>query len=110
MGEPVALPGVLARIEAVAGREAALRVAFEFGGESLHVPRCKRLDVEHRLHRSVGVGAALIAEHCAGETIYVPLARRVLVMHLSEQGLGTEDIARRLRISRQTVRRYRRGL
>lgn len=106
MTDALPLPGVLAEIEEIAGREAAIGVAMHFGGESIHVPRPEKIAPDHPLVLVVGSAAARIAARHAGERIYVPLARRVLVQHLSNLGHDTKEIALRLRISRSTVRQY----
>lgn len=102
------LPGVLAQIEEVVGREAALDLALALGGTPLYVPNANRLSPTHRLCAAVGIDAArLIAEHHHGEILDIPLARRPLARHLSLRGWSTGDIARRLNIALKTVRRYR---
>ena len=102
------LPGVLAEIEAVAGREAALEIALAFGGTDIYVSA--RGAHARAVIDAVGAGAwAAIVARLGGETVHVPLARRALVRHLSSQGVGTAEIARRLHITQRTARRYRRG-
>ena len=103
------LPGVLSEIEDVAGREAAIALALEFGGESLHVPRPSYLKDDHPLVRALGAEAARqVADHFTGEVLYVPRARRFVVFHLVDQGKSTREIARRLGIGTSTVSQYRR--
>ena len=102
------LPGILAEIEEIAGRDAAIALALALGGESLYVPRPNNVCPGHRLVDAVGVAAArAIAAHHQGETIDVPLARRALARHLAETGARPSEIARRLGISIKTARRYR---
>ena len=101
------LPGVLAEIEEVAGREAALRLALAMGGRSIHVPRPNHVAAGHPLAEAVGDAAAAIAERYAGESVYIPKARRALVKHLCALGHGTSEIAELLGISKSAVRRYR---
>ena len=109
MAEPAPLPGVLAEIEALLGRETALRFAERLGGEDIHIPRTDALHEEHRLVSAVGMSAAqAVALRFGGDSVYIPKAARALVCHLAGLGWDTGDIARRLRVSRQTVRRYRR--
>ena len=102
------LPGVLAEIAAVAGRDAALSLALTHGGEDLYI--AARGAQARDLAATVGGAAAwaAIVAHLGGESVHVPLARRVLVRHLAGEGLNTMQIARHLRITRRTVRRYRR--
>ena len=89
-GGAAPLLGALADIAAAAGRAAACDVALAHGGaESWRVPRS--LDGE------------------AGRALADLVGRRALVVHLAAAGLTTSEIARRLRIARRTVRRYRAG-
>ncbi len=101
------LPGVLAEIEAVAGRDAALEIALKAGGKDIYVSA--RGAQSQAIVEAVGARAwAAIVARLGGETVHVPLARRALVRHLSAQGVGTAEIARRLHITQRTARRYRR--
>lgn len=102
------LPGVLAEVETVAGREAALGLALALGGQSIHVPRPENLHADHPLAVAAGAGAGAIVEYFAGESVYVPHARSALVLHLTEIGHGTRQIAARLGISPRAVRQHRR--
>lgn len=107
-----ALPGVLADIAAVAGREAALSVALAFGGQTFYLPTSEWLAAhpgrEHPLREHLGAALAGVAGRIGGETIYIPMATRACVVHLSAKGVDTSIIARRLRISEKTARRYAR--
>ena len=101
------LPGVLAEIEAIAGRAAALELSLALGGCDLYVRR--QMPVPPELAGTIaGDRWAAIARRFGGETLHIPLARRALVRHLTARGLDTTQIARRLRITQRTVRRYRR--
>ena len=103
------LPGVLAEIAGVAGREAALALALARGGDTLYVPRPDSIEGRHPLAGAVGLDAARrIAGRYSGETLSVPRARRALVRHLAARGLGAREIAARLGISVSAARRYRR--
>ena len=104
-----ALPGVLAEIEELAGREAALNVALVLGGQSIHVPRPDHMAADHPLPVALGAGAAVVCERFQGESLYIPKARRALVRHLVEGGYGTAQITRLLGLTKQTVRQYARG-
>ena len=101
------LPGVLAEIEELVGREKALDLALALGGQSIHVPRAENMASDHPLAVALGGHAATVARRHAGECLYVPMARRELVVHLTAEGKGTADIAAILRISKSAVRRYR---
>ena len=49
-----ALPGVPAEIEELVGREAALALALEFGGERIYFPRPGVIDPDHPIYKAVG--------------------------------------------------------
>ena len=105
------LPGVLAEIADVAGREAALAVALEHGGLEIHIPSPTYMrspaGAECGLVRLLGRDAAeCVAARLGGTTLYIPQARHALASHLAAQGLEPREIAARLRISQRTLRRY----
>lgn len=103
------LPGVLGEIEDVAGREAAIALALECGGESLHIPRPSYLNDGHPLVGAIGmIAARKVANYFTGESLYVPMARIALVRHLADTGLTTRQIGRKLGISTATVSQYKR--
>ena len=104
------LPGALAEIAEVAGRDAALQLALHLGGAPLHIPKANNVGPDHPLVRAVGAGAArAIVARFEGDNIDIPLAQRALVVHLASSGMSSLEIARRLRMAVQAVRRYRRG-
>jgi len=102
------LPGVLAEIEAVAGRNAALSLALAHGGEEIYI--CARGARARQMALTVGSAAAwaAIVANFAGETVHIPLARHALVRQLADEGHNTAQIPRRLQITGGPVRRYRR--
>ena len=104
------LPGVLAEIAEVAGRNVALEIALAHGGkDDFYIPHPDRLAPDHPLVVLVGGEAArTIARRCGGGSVYIPRARRALVLYLAEQGCSTGEIAARLGLARRTARRYRR--
>ena len=109
MTDSLPLPGVLAEIEEVAGREVAVALSLAYGGDWLHVPKASYLAAhpEHRLIAWLGAeAAALVAGRMAGGIIYVPLARRDCARHLARQGMPVHTIADRLRVTTSSVRRY----
>ena len=102
------LPGILAEIEEIAGRDAAIALAMASGGDSVHIPRAVNLSADHPLVRAVGPAAArAISERHAGECLYVPMARRALARILFAQGRGVAELSRLLGISKSAARRYR---
>ena len=108
MTDPCQLPGVLAEIEEVAGREAALRLALELGGQSIHVPRPQHITVDHPLAAAIGAEAWVVSDRFQGDCLYIPKARRALVVYLAERGHETAAIAQRLGLTKDSVRQYRR--
>ncbi len=104
------LPGVLAEIAELAGREAALKLALAMGGEQIHVPRPDNVKAGHPLAGAIGAPAAvLVSGRFAGESLYVPKARRALARHLHAKGTPKAAIAARLGVSIKTARQYVRG-
>lgn len=107
-GDYPPLPGVLADIAEVVGRDGALDLALALGGQRVYVPSEPRLHPHHRLCTVLGAAAArLIAEHWPGETLEIPMARRALVQRLGRRGLSNAAIGRQLNLRIRTVRRYR---
>ena len=107
-----ALPGILAEIERVAGRDAALTIALHHGGDDgWDVPRGVASPAGEALAAQIGeVAAAAVVHHLGGTALSVPLARRALVAWLAtSRGWTTREIARELAITHRTARRYRRG-
>ncbi len=101
------LPGVLAEIARIAGREMAIKIALSHGGNEIYIPRNGRLE-GHPLTALVGQrGADALAARFGGATVYIPFARRPLAAHLAGQGLSTAEIAARLGISKRIARAYR---
>lgn len=107
--EAAPLPGVLAALEELVGRDLVVLLAAELGGDSVHVPHPENLHPEHPLYATIGSAARAIAERYAGEALYIPRARAALVADLSARGLDTRAIASRLGISRRAVRWHRRA-
>lgn len=103
------LPGALAEIAEIVGRDAALGLALAMGGQQLHVPHASRLEYWHPLCCAIGRENAIkLAGAMCGEKVYLPRARRALVVHLAARGMPTGAIARALGLSTSAVSRYRR--
>ncbi len=101
------LPGVLAEVEEVAGREAAVKLALGFGGRDIHIPRPDHVKAGHPLVACLGAPAAVkVAGRFMGESVYIPKARRALVHHLAAAGETNARIAETLGLSRSSVRSY----
>lgn len=89
------------------GDAAAAALIEALGGDRIYVPREPGAD--HPLVVACGAAAARkVADRWHGETVYVPMSRRFLVCQLRSEGLAVRQVARRLRISTITVRRYSR--
>ena len=101
------LPGVLAEIEAVAGSDAALMIAWKHGGDDgWDVPRVNTAAAAG-LARLIGaVPAACLMQRFGGNSVAVPLARRHVALWLAARGMNTTEIATSMRITRRTARRY----
>ena len=103
-----ALPGILADIERVAGRDAALRLARSAGGSRINVPAPARLRPEHPLARALSPAAAAeISRLWAGERVDVPHARGAVCAWLLSQGRTVAQVAAELKMARRSVRRHR---
>ena len=112
MSAAAPLPGVLAEIAEVAGREAALELAIAWGGTDIHVPKPEHLtrNPQHPLARLLNFGrAARIARRFGGGQVYLPRARRACALHLAAKGTSSAEIAARLGCTPHSVRRYIRG-
>lgn len=98
------LPAALAQIAEIAGREAALRLAFEYGGSRVYVPR-KAGNSE--IAKIIGPeAAAALSGHFGGESIAIPIGKKALAFWLDEQDWSREKIAKALKVDRTTVHRW----
>ncbi len=105
-----ALPAGLREIADHAGREAALAVAATYGGRDWRVPARQDSPAARALAEAVGPSAAAaLVTALGGHVLDIPLARRAVTRWLAGQGLGSRQIAARLRISERTARRYIKG-
>ena len=105
------LPNLLARIAEVAGEEAALLVAKEWGGQPLYVPQ--EVTPGHRLVQVLGrLRAEKVAAALGYGEIVVPLgpyaddhAKRMLIRRPLADGLPQHIVARKARVHLRTVER-----
>ncbi len=105
------LPGVLAEIAGVAGREAALAIALAHGGDDgWDVPRSLDGAAGRDLAALIGPEAAeAVVRRLGGGAVSVPMARRAVGGWLSGRGFSTPEIAAALGVTRRAARRYRRA-
>ncbi len=105
------LPGVLAEIAGVAGREAALAIALARGGDDgWDVPRSLDGAGGRDLAALIGPEAAeAVVRRLGGGPVSVPMARRAVGGWLSGRGFSTPEIAAALGVTRRAARRYRRA-
>ena len=104
------LPGVLAEIEEIAGREAAVNFALGFHGRRVAVPQSLDTSAGREIEDAVGAAAArMIVERFRGDSIYVRQVTRFLVVELTARGMRTSDIGRRLGITDRAVQKHRRA-
>jgi DNA-binding NarL/FixJ family response regulator len=115
------LPGFLADIAEVCGREAALKVAAAKGGTRAYFPSEARLHAAHWLVAAVGMDDAkticreLFGARLGG-SVEIPLAsasrrHRVWteIRRMLDEGCSSAAIARALEVNEKTVRRHRNG-
>jgi hypothetical protein len=123
--DAIPLPGILATIEEIAGRDAALQLAGEKGGCEVYLPSPARLDPDYWLVKLLGQSAAsAICRHFVmheraesrvtkggGVRLHIPTAavvmRRLQVRWLTIAGASTTQIARQLGMTTRGVERIR---
>ena len=100
--------GPLEEIADVIGRQKAIRLATNLGGQTVHVPLSRNLLQTHPLVQALGseTVAQRLSDAYGGEQLYIPMARSVVARTLMEQGLTTGQIAKKLNCSRRSARRY----
>jgi len=90
------------------GADLAIDFLLNFGGAELSLPKVPKGKSE--VERLIGpVYLLRLSEAFDGQRHRVPLATRWLAQCLSIQGLSAASIARRLRVSDVTVRKYLHG-
>jgi len=104
------LSGVLAEIAKATSVAVALKLARDFGGTMIYVPRNANADTA--LVRSIGVEATTsLARLFAGERIEVPLGpmknriRHAMISRMLAAGYGPTKIARAIGCHRRTIQR-----
>jgi DNA-binding NarL/FixJ family response regulator len=105
------LPGLLAEVEGIVGRDAAIKFAIACGGTRIYIPA--RLSDEHWLVESIGLDAARkLAKHFTfqrrGLRLDVPMMPRAIQTNeLTTAGASSREIALQLGIHQRTVHRHR---
>lgn len=108
------LPGLLAEVEEVVGRDAAIKFATACGGTRIYMP--VSVTSEHWLVEAIGINAAeKLAKHFSfgrrGIRLDIPMMPRALQVHiLTEAGSSSREIALKLGIHQRTVHSRRRAI
>lgn len=108
------LPEVLELIAAAAGYDVALKIARDFGGSRVYLPR-DRVRPDSALAQSVGVDAAQkVVEALGHGELMVPLGPRrhgarlrLAIAELLQHKVSPNRIARQLGITERTVKRHK---
>lgn len=100
------LPILLAGVEEIAGRAAALKIAEHLGGTRIYIPKRPRAGRGRELAESIGLDAlSALAKLRGGEEVEIPRARQALVHHLHfVDQRPNNEIARRAAMSERKVR------
>ncbi|WP_420010965.1 hypothetical protein [Tateyamaria sp.] len=103
------LPPSLREIADHAGENIACAIAYLYGGALWQVPSHVDAPAAERLVDLVGRGPVItLTLALRGVRFSVPLARRAVILWLMKRGCGASEIARDLKISQRTARRYMR--
>ena len=100
------LPGILAEVEEIVGREKAIRLAIQLGGREMHIPHPDKLRADHPIVAVTGIRRGRkIAERFNGVSVYVPHARREITIYMVQQGRTVKEISDMLQTSANTIRK-----
>lgn len=95
-------PRVAPYIQAL-GEDGALDFLLEYGGQTIHIP----MREGSQLGRGIGEEKVAALRTALGQgALSVPTSRRWLAGRLDAKGLSRNDIAKRLRVTRESVRLY----
>ena len=96
----------------VIGPKAAQLLRERFGGTDLYVPYAEQME-NHPIANAIGLDAAYkLARWAGGSRLYISMLvlttciRSQNILRLTSEGLSAAEIAKKLRISDRTVRRY----
>lgn len=100
-----AVPAIVMPYLAALGEDRARDFLLKFGGQELTIPA--RLSAKSPLVREVGeAGAVAFREQLGAGKLRVPMARRWVAVRLEAIGVEPAEIAKRLRVTRESVRHY----
>jgi DNA-binding NarL/FixJ family response regulator len=104
-------PSLLAELEGIIGRDAALKFTAARGGTRVYIPA--RVSGDHWIVKAIGAEAAFkLCAHFTfgrrGISIDIPLLPKdIIIKGLSAKGASPRQVARQLGITERTVRRHR---
>ncbi len=108
MTEP--LPGALAEIEELIGRDAAIAMARYVGGGRIYVPKGTDTATAAVLREMLGPEkAGRLLDRYAGDTLEIPKARKFVVPTMADAGMTRRQIVAETGLTAATVRQYLRG-
>ena len=100
------LPGILAVIDGIVGREKAIQLAIKMGGEELRLPKLQ-ISKDHDLVDALGLDSAeLVWRKMAGDYIYIPHAYKEVIRYLLDQGSNRKTIRQITGLTARSVRYY----
>lgn len=105
------LPELLAEVEQVVGRDAAIKFANACGGTRIYMPA--QMHAQHWLAEAIGLDAACkLAAHFTfgrrGLRLDIPMMPRAIQTHaLTDAGASSREIALKLGLHQRTVHRQR---
>lgn len=89
------------------GEEKTVQLVLACGGAPLYF--AKNPTLRSRVTQIVGEDGVKALERELGDRVRVPLAKKWIATYLASQGLGPQEIARRMHTTDVTVRNYLKG-
>jgi DNA-binding NarL/FixJ family response regulator len=108
------LPGLLAEVEGVVGRDAAIKFATACGGTRIYMPAS--VPSEHWMVEVIGINAAeKLSKHFSfgrrGIRLDIPMMPRALqIRALTKAGASSREIALNLGVTQRTVHNHRKKM